>query len=157
MSEQDEQPMFTLEEREFLQRVVDNELGDLQDNRRRQELSERRNAEPNWREQLAQAIADKLAGHPQGIASAETTPLTRAGMSEGQGMSEQDEQSIQIALTRDDARKLFTALTAYLFAGQRTLGPSPKQEAMVSGLRDEIDKQLGEGWWDESPDETRRD
>jgi hypothetical protein len=67
-------------------------------------------------------------------------------------MSEQDEKSIQIALTRNDAKKLVTALTAYLFAGQRPPGPSPKQEAMVSGLRDAIEQQLGEGWWDENPD-----
>jgi hypothetical protein len=57
----DEGPMFTLEEQALLRRVVDNELGYLQDNRRRTELSERRKIKPSRREQVAQAVADKLS------------------------------------------------------------------------------------------------
>ena len=62
MSEQDEPLTLTPEERVFLQRVVDRELGYLQDNRRREELSERRAIAAGRQEQVARAVADRLAG-----------------------------------------------------------------------------------------------
>lgn len=55
------QTTFSPEEHALLRRLVANELSYLQDNRRRTEIAEGRTIAPARPEQVAQAVADKLA------------------------------------------------------------------------------------------------
>lgn len=65
------------------------------------------------------------------------------------------ERDVTITRSREDAKRLYVVLTNYLFAGQRVPGgPWKQDEQVLEGLRDEIDAQLGEGWWDEERERT---